>query len=104
MEKTNKALDYYYKKKQETVKLLENKTGVSGKKRKNPVQTTETTEKKDKNVNKSLKKLKIESDKESFLDAKEIKENSEIDPQNGNTEDPAKEENDKAKKKSSIII
>lgn len=102
LEKTNRALDYYYKKKQEPVKLLENKVGASMKKRKNP----ETTEKKDKNVNKSLKKLKIESDKDSFLDAKEIKENCEIDPQNvnGNVEDQTKEENEKAKRKSSKII
>lgn len=106
MEKINKALDYYYKKKLETIKLLEIKTQAapSAKKRRNPIQK-ETTEKKDGNAIKSLKKLKIESDKDSLKSLKENKEQLSDTEGNIVNEDLQKEptENEKSKKKPSRL-
>ena len=90
LEKANRALDAYYKKKAEKLKLIEIKPVTSEKKRKTP-STKESIESKDGNVNRTLKKLKIDSDKESFITGKDPASDSEMPNDKQILEEPKEE-------------
>lgn len=105
MEKTNKLLDAYYKRKQEKPKLKEpKKTTGSEKKRKTPSSQDSVDKDLGSNaaVNKTLKKLKIDSDKESLVTGKDPASDSEMPMEKPMVEEPPKDsEADKSKKKQS---